>query len=82
MEYISQRMRYARACGCYSDFLQRHRPKLLDERFLKNRLILFSAYFFLEISTPLLKIILSVYYIDDERWYWQLDFGSNMKYDD
>jgi hypothetical protein len=52
MEYISQRMRYARACSCYSDFLQRDRSKLLDERFLKNRLILFSTSFFLEISTP------------------------------
>ena len=49
--------------------------------FKESSQFIFNKFFSGDINT-LLKSILSVYYIDDERWYWQLDFGSNMKYDD
>ena len=41
--YISQFIRFSRACSLYSECLQRHTilsTKLLNQRFLKNRLIL------------------------------------------
>ena len=40
--YISQLIRYARACSNYSDFLKRHlhlRNRLLDQGYIKIRLI-------------------------------------------
>ena len=42
--YISQLIRYARACSHYQDFLQRHKSllhKLLNQGFVKSRLIVF-----------------------------------------
>ena len=46
--YISQLIRYARACSHYQDFLQRHRNllrKLLSQGFVKSRLIVFLKKF-------------------------------------
>ena len=80
--YISQLIGYARACGLYEDFLQRHNlviTKLLNQGFLQNRPVLFFKKFFRRFNT-LLKSILSILY----RWrkmvylYWQLDCGSNV----
>ena len=46
--YISQLIRYARACSNYEDFLQRHKNllnKLLNQGFIKSRLIVFLKKF-------------------------------------
>ena len=46
--YISQLIRYARACSSYSDFVQRHRClsiKLMNQGFVRERLILFLKKF-------------------------------------
>ena len=62
--YISQCMLCARACSLYSEFLQLHRilnAKLLNQGFLKNRLILSFKMLLEDINTSL-KIILSAIY--------------------
>ena len=46
--YISQLIRYARACSDYPDFLKRHRNllhKLLSQGFIKSRLVTFLKKF-------------------------------------
>ena len=46
--YISQLIRYSRACSCYSDFLQRHRclsSKLISQGYKKERLVLYLKKF-------------------------------------
>jgi hypothetical protein len=69
--YISQLIHYARAYSLYLYFLG-HRilnTKLLNRGF-KDSSYLSKKFFFFKVFCQLRT--------DDERWYWQLDFGSKL----
>ena len=79
--FISQLILFARACSLFSDFIYCHR--ILSTKHLKSmiskRIVssCLSKSFYQKMSTPCCKVFCELH-PDDERWYWQLDFGSRL----
>jgi hypothetical protein len=78
--YISQLIRYTRAFSLYSDVLRRYRllsTKLFQATdFLKNHLVLSFKTFFGRYEYLVNKFLTCARH--DERWCWQLHFGSTL----
>ena len=78
--YISQLIRYTRAFSLYSDVLRRYRllsTKLFQATdFLKNLLVLSFKTFFGRYEYLVNKFLTCARH--DERWCWQLHFGSTL----